>query len=141
MGDSSRQVLLDTMVFYCGLCFALRSGKEHRQLRHSPCQIELVETSGQRPYLRYTEDISKNNPGGLQGRKLKPKVVLHHENTENPGRCFLRLFVNYAPLMPQIMPSTCSLLGTQHHLAGILIDHWGIHFSVKRFHVFASVQE
>ena len=115
LGDSSPQVLLDTMVFYCGLCFALRSGKEHRQLRHSPCQIELVETSGQRPYLRYTEDISKNHPGGLRGRKLKPKVVLHHENTENPRRCFLKLFKKYRQLRPLDAPDHAFYLQPARH--------------------------
>ena len=57
LGNSSPQILLNSMVFYCGLCFALCSGKEYWQLRHSPCQIELVETSEQRLYIRYTEDI------------------------------------------------------------------------------------
>ena len=63
------------MVFYNGINFALRSGDEHRQLRLNSSQIELVEKSGERPYLKYVEDISKNRPGGIKGRKIKPKVV------------------------------------------------------------------
>ena len=77
------------MVFYCGLYFALHSGKEHGQLHSTPCQIKLVELPRQRPHLRYTEDISKNHPGGLRGQKVKPKVVLHHKNTDNPEWCFI----------------------------------------------------
>ena len=67
-----------------GVYFALRSGSKHRQLRSEPCQIQVIEVEGQRSYLKYTEDISKNRPGGLKGRKLKPKVVSHYNNPENP---------------------------------------------------------
>ena len=104
LSDSSPQVLLDAMVFYCGMYFALRSDKEHRQLRHDPCQIEVVEDAGQRAYLKYTEDISKNNPGGLKGQKLKAKVVIHHANTSCPERCFVRLFKMYKQLCPPDAP-------------------------------------
>ena len=75
LGDSTPHVLLDTMVYYCGLYFALCNGKEHWQLRNSPCQIEVVERTGERPYLRYTKDVPKNCQGGLNDHKVKPKVV------------------------------------------------------------------
>ena len=69
------------MVFYKGLYFTLQSGKEHCQLRLYPCQIEIIEKEGEISYLQYTEDTSKNRPGGLKGRKVIPKVVIHHANT------------------------------------------------------------
>ena len=59
-----------TIIFYNGLFFALKSGEEHR---FNPCQIQLVEISGQGSYLRYTENVSKNHPGGLKGRKVFTK--------------------------------------------------------------------
>ena len=105
LGAATPQTLLDTMVFCNGLYFALRSGKEHRQLRSKPCQIELVEHPGERAFLKYTEDISKNRPGGLKGRKVKPKTVLHHANLENPERCFVRLFKQYVKLCPESQPA------------------------------------
>ena len=93
------------MIFQNGLYFALRSGSEHRNLRNSPCQIQLVEKQGERAYLQYNEDISKNHPGGLKGRKLKPKVVLHYANEENPDRCFVTLFKKYRSLYPPNAPA------------------------------------
>ena len=80
------------MLLMHGVYFALRSGQEHRNLRFDPAQVEFIESPGQRAYLRYTEDISKNNPGGLKGRKYQPNVVIQHENLDNPDQCFIRLF-------------------------------------------------
>ena len=45
------------MLFMCGTYFALHSGQEHRALRLTPSQIELVERPGERAFLRYTEDV------------------------------------------------------------------------------------
>ena len=105
LGECSPESLLKTMIFQNGLYLALRSGSEHRNLRSNPCQIQVIEKKGERTYLQYTEDLSKNHPGGLKGRKVKPKVVLHHANEDNPDRCFVALFKNtgaYALPMPQL---------------------------------------
>ena len=82
LGNSSPQVLLDTMVFLCEMYFALRSAQEHRSLQCS--QIELFEPQQSPPYLVYNENYSKNNTGGIAQRKIKPKTVTHHANT-NPS--------------------------------------------------------
>ncbi len=104
LGSSSPQALEDTIIFMNGLYFALRSGNEHRLLRSDPCQIELVERNGERPYLHYTEDISKNRPGVLKGRKVKQKIVIHHANEANPERFFIRFFKLYNSLCPDNKP-------------------------------------
>ena len=83
LGDHSPQALLDTMVFMCGLYYALRSGQEHRSLRMD--QIRLVEPPGELSFLVYTENASKNNPDGLKHRKLSAKEVKHYANVECPN--------------------------------------------------------
>ena len=105
LGDHSPSSLLNTIFYMNGLYFALRSGKEHRQLRYSPCQIKIIEKEGQIPYLEYSEEISKNNPGGLKGRKITPKVVKHYANLEKPQHCFVRIFKKYNRLCPENRPS------------------------------------
>ena len=116
LGDATPQTLLDTMVFCCGLFFALRSGKEHhRQLRNHPCQVKVVERPRERAYLEYTEDLSKNHPGGLKGRQIKPKVVRHHANTQRPERCFVSLFKRYRQLCPPDAPPDAFYLQPARH--------------------------
>ena len=83
-----------------GFFFALKSGGEHRQLRFHQSQIQLVERPGERSYLQYPEDVSKNRQGGLKNRKVKPKVVILYANDQNPDRCFIRLFKLYKSLCP-----------------------------------------
>ena len=84
IGDSTPQALLDTLIFYNGIYFALWSGDEHWQLRFNSSQMEHVERSEGIPYLKYVEDVSKNRPGGIKWRKIKPKIVYHHANTTRP---------------------------------------------------------
>ena len=104
LGDLTPKSLVDTMIFYNGLFFALRSGDEHKQLRLRPCQIQVMESQSKKPYLKYVEDISKNHPGGLKCRNMAPKTVYHHANTDNPERCFVRLFQMYISLCPADAP-------------------------------------
>lgn len=53
LGNHSPQVLVDTMVYMCGVFFALRSESEHRQLKNS--DIEIVERPGETAYVVYNE--------------------------------------------------------------------------------------
>ena len=102
LGSQSPQVLLDTLVYLIGLCFAIRGG-EHRKLRHDPSQIQLVDSySGE--CLVFTEHVSKTNQGGLLHRKKAPKKVIHHENIRNPDRCLVRLYKLYNSKCPTDRP-------------------------------------
>ena len=57
LGESTPKTLLNTVIFYNGLYFALHSGKEHWQLRSNPCQIEIMEPEGKAPYLKKHQKI------------------------------------------------------------------------------------
>ena len=101
LGDNNcPRVLLQTIFYMVGVFFALRSGQEHRALRFSPSQIEIIQRDNMTPYLLYTEDLSKNRPGGLKGRRVERKVVKHFANLDNPQRCFVRLLQKYKSLCP-----------------------------------------
>ena len=71
----------------CGLYFALQSGQENWQLCYRPCQIQVVEHSGDLPYLLYSEDTFKNNQGGLKGQSYS-KNMRHYANEREPCSSF-----------------------------------------------------
>ena len=73
LGDHCPQSLLNTMIYMNGLYFALRSGEEHRNLRRSPCQIEVVERPGEKAYLVYREDYIEKSPGWIKGSQGETK--------------------------------------------------------------------
>ncbi len=87
LGDADPVTLLNTLFYLIGVNFALRSGKEHRRLRHNPSQILLQD--GDEPRLVYKEDISKTFQGGLKTRKVNPKVVTYYKRNDQPRRCLL----------------------------------------------------
>ena len=97
LGDCSPQALLDTMLFLCGIHFALHSGEEHRSFQLS--QFELIEDGGA-VRLVYTDNYSKNNQGGLQHRKVQPKCVTYYANENNHHRCLVHLFQLYISHRP-----------------------------------------
>ena len=109
LGDHNPQVLLDTLVYYIGLYFAIRGG-EHRKLRFRPSQLELVEHSDGNSCLIFTEFVSKTNQGGLLHRKKEPKKVVHHANAEFPELCLIRLFKLYNSRCPKDWPDNAFCL-------------------------------
>ena len=89
-----------------------KAGIHPRGLRRKNCQIQVVEQPSEHSYLHYVEDLSKNNPGGLKGRKNQSKDVIQHSNEASPARCPVLLFKLYDKLCPanvQKMLFTCSL--------------------------------
>ena len=104
LGDHNLQSLLDTVFFYVGLYFALRSGEEHRRLRHSPSQIQIFEPPDGPNYVTYTEDISKTNQGGLKHPHKNPKKVTQYENGDCTQRCLVKVLKKYNSRCPPDRP-------------------------------------
>ncbi|CAC5407040.1 unnamed protein product [Mytilus coruscus] len=69
LGVDNPQQLLDTLLYLCGLHFALRGGTEHRRLRlNSNPQITgpFQDKYAKLRYLLYKEDVSKANAGTVK---------------------------------------------------------------------------
>ena len=98
LGGDSPDSLHDTMVFMCGLFFALHGGEELRRLKRQ--QLSLEELSTGEKYIMFRENGSKNNPGGISCRQYSNKEVPHFENKKNPSRDFVSLYCKYISKCP-----------------------------------------
>lgn len=93
-GDNPTQ-LSNTMLYLLGLHFALRAGKEHRNLRRGQySQFRLMTDNNGLYYLRYTQDISKTFQGGLKDRRKMPKVVDAYSIADE-SKCVVFLYKKY----------------------------------------------
>jgi len=92
--DNPRR-LLETLIYLIGLNFAFRAGKEHRNLRWKNPQLSIVRAGNGEECLRYKEDVSKSNQGGLASRKIKQKIVYAFRNKEYPERCIISFYKAY----------------------------------------------
>ena len=89
LGDSTPQVLLDTMLYLCGIHFALRSGEEHRSLQLS--QFELICP----PEGLAGSHILKTLPRITRVDYYIARYYQSKENKDNPDRCLVKLFQKY----------------------------------------------
>ena len=101
LGESTPQSLLDTVVFLNGLYFALRSGKEHHQLRYHPHKLRLLKIQVKDHISCILKTYQRINQEESKAKKQKPKVVIQHANLEQPERCLVRLYKLYNSLCPK----------------------------------------
>lgn len=87
--------LLRAVFFTCGKCFCLRGGMEHRQL--SVSQLKRLKNPDR--YV-YTENSSKNRPGGVTQLKLDHKSVTIVANTSVGERCPVFVLDKYISKLP-----------------------------------------
>jgi hypothetical protein len=118
LGDDNGRRLLDTVFYYIGLYFALRGGEEQRNLRYSPCQITVVESCTERPYIAYEKDTSKTNQGGLLYRDHATKKVIHYEDTACPECCLIHVLKKYNSNCPSDQPPSAFYLKTLKYPKG-----------------------
>ena len=100
LGIENAELLRDTLVWVLGVQFALRAGKEHRNLRLRNSQLSLQCDKLGREFLQSTKDISKTNNGGLGHLRFKRKVVQAYRNLTNVERCPVELYKKYLSHVP-----------------------------------------
>uniref|UniRef100_A0A1X7SKA1 ZMYM2-like/QRICH1 C-terminal domain-containing protein n=1 Tax=Amphimedon queenslandica TaxID=400682 RepID=A0A1X7SKA1_AMPQE len=68
LGEGSPHKLLKTMIFMCGIYFALRSGQEHRDLRFSQIKLKEIDEKN----VSYTPRMYQKT--SIKHQKLEPKT-------------------------------------------------------------------
>ena len=87
--------LLRSVFFYNGKCFCLRGGQEHRDLGLS--QLQRLQNPD---HYVYTENSSKNRPGGFGQLKVQHKSVTIVANPNVGERCHVFLLDKYISKLP-----------------------------------------
>lgn len=78
LGTSCPESVLNTLLFLSGKLFALRGGKEQREMTHD--QLQFCEQEDGKMVVKYSEKVSKTNQGGLKRRRQEVKSVEHIED-------------------------------------------------------------
>ena len=102
LGSMAPKQLVETLLYMFGVHCALWAGVEHRALcagENSQLKVKTDPECGLR-YLEYSEDSSKNNPGGIDHRKFDKKVVRAYENKVMPKCCIVKLYTQYMASCP-----------------------------------------
>ena len=86
LGTHSPDTVINTLLFLTGKLFALRGGKEQRDLTHD--QFEFVDQPNGLVLVKYVEKVSKTNQGGLKRRKKELKTVEHVEDRRMDDKSF-----------------------------------------------------
>ena len=104
LGDHSPQALVDTIFFLTAsiLLYAVGRNTESFVLIHH--KLNWLNIQEREPFFGTLKIFQKITQGGLKGRKLKLNIVIHHENPEDPSRCFVRLFKLYQSKCPHSQP-------------------------------------
>ena len=77
-----------------------------QRFSYSYRRLSLWNTPISHLNLVCTENISKNNRGRLEQRKIDAKQVVHHSNTTNPDRCFKKYMLSTDATPPPQPQST-----------------------------------
>ena len=104
----------------------MRGGEEHRSLSLS--QIKFGEEDNTE-YMEYTENSSKNRPGGNKQLNLENKVVCFYSQPSLGERCHVLLKLYISKLLEESVKKDlfyCRPLKKFLMMApGIAICHWG----------------
>ena len=101
LDQETSQGLLNCIFFLNGKNFCLREGIEHRELKLSQFNREVVNFEGRHKVrYTYTEYVSKNRAGGLKQLNQDNKTV-HQYESENLERCHVLLLDKYISKLPE----------------------------------------
>ncbi len=110
LGDSTPDVLRNTMWFLCTKLLGFRGKHESEQLLWSDLKIETSELG---EYIEFNERLSKTRDGvnGI-ARDFQPKMF---PNTVQPERCPLRLYRLYLSHRPKTQQAQKFFIHTNKH--------------------------